>query len=180
MRFDQAQAYLEQHNWKKAVAGEEDFNKAARTIELMTSCGRGLIISGEYGVGKTSLARAIIAGLPEVLKVRMAIPSDLELLTPEWESYCASSCGSRHVFIDDLGAEPTINNYGVRIEAVGDYIVRFHALRKPHVRLILTTNLTERELDARYGGRVTSRLKDLCVPLRLKGADKRTWAMVRT
>ena len=45
--------------------------------------------------------------------------------------------------------------------------------------LIVTTNLTTAELDARYGGRVLSRLKDLCVPLRLNGCDKRKWSTGR-
>ena len=38
-----------------------------------------------------------------------------------------------------------------------------------------TTNLSGEELEARYTMRVCSRLKDLMVPLHLKGGDKRRW-----
>ena len=57
----------------------------------------------------------------------------------------------------------------------GDFIVTWHELHRTGTRLVVTTNLTTAELDARYGGRVLSRLKDLCVPLRLNGGDKRKW-----
>ena len=75
----------------------------------------------------------------------------------------------------DLGAENPVSDYGVRLERAGDFVVTWHELHRTGTRLVVTTNLTTSELDARYGGRVFSRLKDLCVPLRLNGGDKRTW-----
>ena len=74
-----------------------------------------------------------------------------------------------------IGAERTVNEYGVRIEAAGDFIVNYHAYGAK--RLFITTNLSAPEIDARYGGRVLSRLKDLCVPVRFTGKDKRTWTL---
>ena len=68
-----------------------------------------------------------------------------------------------------------MSDYGVRLERAGDFIVAWNELHRQGTRLIITTNLTTAELDGRYGGRVLSRLKDLCVPLRLNGGDKRRW-----
>ena len=42
-------------------------------------------------------------------------------------------------------------------------------------RLFVTTNLTGEELAERYTVRLTSRLKDLTIPLHLTGGDKRQW-----
>ena len=77
----------------------------------------------------------------------------------------------------DFGAENPVSDYGVRLERAGDFIVTWHELHRTGTRLVVTTNLTTAELDARYGGRVLSRLKDLCVPLRLNGGDKRKWTV---
>ena len=46
-------------------------------------------------------------------------------------------------------------------------------------RLFVTTNLTGEELAERYTARLTSRLKELCIPLHLKGADKRKWSAAK-
>ena len=60
-----------------------------------------------------------------------------------------------------------------KFQRAGEFIVRYHL--RGEGRLFVTTNLAGEELEARYTMRVCSRLKDLMVPLHLKGADKRRW-----
>ena len=158
------------------TAGKEHKPPHPRQVISMAATGKGLIVSGEYGVGKTALAslaaRAFGGG---VFKVRLAIPDDLDRLTRSWQEYCLVNPYAQNAWLDDLGAENPVSDYGVRLERAGDFIVTWHELHRTGTRLVVTTNLTTAELDARYGGRVLSRLKDLCVPLRLNGGDKRKW-----
>lgn len=64
------------------IAGKEHKPPHPRQVISMAATGKGLIVSGEYGVGKTALAslaaRAFGGG---VFKVRLAIPDDLDRLT---------------------------------------------------------------------------------------------------
>ena len=166
---------LEAHGWTRRIAGDADFDAALLAIEETLRTGRGLVVSGEYGVGKTSLAAIVAKAYAPVFKVRLAVPSDRERLLASWQEYWAVNPYAQSVWLDDLGAEPSVNAYGVRSETAGDFIVTWHELATDGVRLLVTTNLTTAEIDARYGGRVLSRLKDLCVPLRLAGKDKRQW-----
>ena len=176
MSLARIERYLESHGWTRQVAGDADFDAALLAIEQMAATGKGLIVSGEYGVGKTALAslaaRAFGGG---VFKVRLAIPDDLDRLTRSWQEYCLENPYAQNAWLDDLGAENPVSDYGVRLERAGDFIVTWHELHRTGTRLVVTTNLTTAELDARYGGRVLSRLKDHCVPLRLNGGDKRKW-----
>ena len=169
--------YLERQGWTRQIAGDADFNAAVHAIDEMFRTGRGLLVSGEYGVGKTALAAAVTKAFSPVFKVRLALPSDREHLLRDWQEYWAINPYTQNVWLDDLGAEPFVNEYGVKTEAAGDFIVTWHELAAKNVRLIVTTNLSANELDARYGGRVFSRLKDLCIPLRLTGTDKRQWTL---
>jgi len=157
------------------VAGDEDFHAALLAVEMMVATGRGLVVSGEYGVGKTALVRTVARTFGSVFQVRLALPVDLERFDPKWQEFHLEAPCRQNVFLDDLGAESPVSEYGVKKDPAGDFIVKYHELHAEGTRLFVTTNLTTAEIDARYGGRVLSRLKDLCVPLRLAGKDKRRW-----
>lgn len=176
MSLAKIERHLESHGWTRQVAGDADFGAALLAIGQMAETGKGLVVSGEYGVGKTALAAiATRAFGRSVFKVRLAIPDDLARLTRPWQEFYAENPYAQNAWLDDLGAENPVSDYGIRLERAGDFIVTWHELHRPGTRLVVTTNLTTAELDARYGGRVLSRLKDLCVPLRLTGGDKRRW-----
>ena len=177
MSLARIENHLETHGWTRRVAGDADFDAALLAIEGMLRTGRGLVVSGEYGVGKTSLAAIVARAFAPVFKVRLAVPSDRDRLLATWQEYWGENPYAQSVWLDDLGAEPATNEYGVRSERAADFIVSWHELHAAGVRLVVTTNLTTAEIDARYGGRVLSRLKDLCIPLRLAGRDKRTWSI---
>ena len=77
------------------------------------------------------------------------------------------------MILDDLGAESAVTDYGIKRETAAEFVVRYH--QRGGGRLFVTTNLTGEEIAERYTARLTSRIKELCVPLHLKGADKRKW-----
>lgn len=178
MCLAKVERYLESHGWTRQVAGDADFDAAVLAVGKMAETGKGLVVSGEYGVGKTALAAVAVRAFGgSVFRVRLAVPDENARLTRHWQEYWAEDPYAQNVWLDDLGAEPAVNEYGVRTERAADFIVAWHELNRPGTRLVVTTNLATAELDARYGGRVLSRLKDLCVPLRLVGEDKRKWCL---
>ena len=171
---DAIAAHLEHHGWMKSVAGDEDFNavvEAAYRINTDEKCKRvGIILSGEYGVGKTTVAK-LIANCPAVFN--MSLQEQVDYL--EYSGYAdyINKIMTGDVILDDVGAETIKNNFGTKVDLVGSFITRFHL--KGTGRLFITTNLHGDELAERYGGRVISRLKDLCIPVPLHGVDKRKW-----
>lgn len=169
------EAWLEAHGWTRRVAGGVDFSAALSAIETALDHRLGLIVSGEYGSGKTRLASAFAASFGYYRRIRCGIAEDLRILTREWMDDHAENLYAGVVLLDDVGAEHPENVYGVKFEPILEFLTRWSELKRENAVLIITTNFTSAELDERYGGRFYSRLKDACVPLKLLGADKRRW-----
>ena len=170
--------HLENKGWKSDVAGEASFAAACAAISRILQTPRlGLLVFGRYGTGKTSLVKALTRNSRRpTMFLSMSDPNDVELLDPEcWPNFLNDILEGRSVVLDDLGSEPPKMDFGVRKELAADFIVRYHAHGKG--RLHITTNLTMEQLRERYTERVTSRLKELCIPLELLGGDKRKWGV---
>ena len=159
--------------WTREVAGERDFLAAVRAYaECALSARKGMFVCGACGCGKTALVKALTRRATKEVAF-IPLDTDWERLDPEsWPHFVAGLMGC-HVVLDDLGAEPPANDFGVRRELAGEFIARYHRFGRG--RLFVTTNLDGAALVDRYTMRVARRLKDLCVPLRLTGPDKRTW-----
>ena len=165
-----AGAYLERRGWTKSVAGEADFAAASLALARCSVQRRGIFAFGRYGCGKTALMRAIKPLFRPVHFVPLNDPEIAALLDePEWNAD-AIRCS---VILDDLGAESAVTDYGIKREFAAEFVVRYH--REGGGRLFVTTNLTGEEIAERYTARLTSRIKELCIPLHLTGADKRKW-----
>ena len=133
----------------------------------------GLLIGGKPGTGKTTL----LAALPAICNgnkrfVALAC-DDLEVLSDEYQMEIGVNYLWCNMFIDDIGAELTQNNYGQLEEPVGRFLTRYEVMGQG--RIFATTNLTFEEVANRYGARVASRLKTLFLPLHLDGDDRRQW-----
>ena len=163
-------AMLESRGWKREVA-KEDFGVACRIAQAIVEgpVKRGLILIGGYGSGKTSFVRAL---LPEASIYTM--PHQEGVLDPDYNIEDGTP-----VILDDIGSEHTVNEYGIVKEPFSDFIMKWHTMRERKGRLIITTNLKFSEIASRYGGRVVSRLKDLCVAARFNGGDKREWTVIK-
>ena len=165
-----AGAYLERRGWTRSVAGEADFAAASLALARCSVQRRGIFAFGRYGCGKTALMRAIKPLFRPVHFVPLNDPEIAALMDePEWNGD-AIRCS---VILDDLGAESAVTDYGIKRETAAEFVVRYH--QRGGGRLFVTTNLTGEEIAERYTARLTSRIKELCVPLHLKGADKRKW-----
>ena len=166
---------VESNGFNREVAGDDFIplcNATSRAFGITTPRKVGLIVTGDYGCGKTFFIKC--------LRISNAYFIDLTLSeTVGWldqhGGYQASldEMCNRNIILDDLGAESIKNEYGVKRDIVGEFICRYHTKGKG--RLFITTNLRGPELLDRYGGRVVDRLKQLCVPFHMNGKSKRKW-----
>jgi DNA replication protein DnaC len=138
----------------------------------------GFILMGPAGVGKTYVLTAMmmkvlracyrhevsfgeyVAYFPiGYLLYRLRSTRDAQELET-----CVST---KFLFLDDLGAENTTD------------FAREHFFTILDIRCqkkfptFITTNLSFNELKDKYGERVVSRLKEMCLPLQMKGHDRR-------
>lgn len=138
---------------------------------------RKLIFSGSVGVGKTYLVAATANELiKKGYKVMYISAIDLAQL---FLSYHMASVGEKEVIfaplkqsdmpiIDDLGVEPIYNSITI------PYLYQLLEFRNMR-HMIITTNLTLEDIEARYGERICSRIVDVdnSMLLRLSGDDLR-------
>ncbi len=178
-----AGAYLERRGWTREIAGETDFAAASLAVARSAVQGRGIFVVGKYGCGKTALVRAIRPLFEPVHFVPLNDPDYAELMDAElWPNWNADALRCS-VILDDLGAESAITDYGIKRETAAEFVVRYHRARMSSpsgkARLFVTTNLSGEEIAERYTARLTSRIKEMCIPLQLNGADKRKWAAAK-
>ncbi|MGB6423654.1 MAG: ATP-binding protein [Solirubrobacterales bacterium] len=148
-------------------------------IDARLDEGRGLWIQGGTGTGKTTLAMlvskaaldagrtAAIYSLPGLL-ARIRRTFDGEAGEDTYFTFFNRLISVDLLHLDDLGAEN-------RTEWVLEQLYAIIDRRYSDQRSILvTTNLSERELREQLGERITSRLVEVCGdPLELPGDDRR-------
>lgn len=186
VRSEKVADALDRLGWKREIAGEEDFGRAVDAVTKMLQLGKGILVTGEAGVGKTELIKVLsrnILGLTSMNWYYCKEQSDMDLLR-------GSNCEALRwsVILDDIGSENISKEYGNRIDIVGDFIQRYHY--RGNGRFLATTNLHSSryvkdangnlidrykfdQLNELYGGRVIDRLFEMCVVLRLTGKTKR-------
>lgn len=141
---------------------------------------RGLLIMGPNGVGKTHLAAGVVLELvkrgvgarfytaPELLAaVRRGVAED------EADEVQRVLAEIPLLVIDDLGREylrQSETGPGWAQEVIYTVLNRRYEEDRP---VVITTNLTEDEIEARYGRAVLSRLGEMCRPVVLDGPDYR-------
>ena len=122
---------------------------------LRDSKGRGLFVHGDAGVGKSILCRDII---PKILNKdehdRCGVMSAYELAALGEDIF-----NRGYLMIDDVGVEGEYTKYGARRNMVREIIDLYERMGKV---LIMTSNLTIKELEEKYGERSIERLKKMC------------------
>jgi len=122
---------------------------------LLDNKGRGLILLGDNGRGKSLFATKVIPVLLKMHTGNTVRPISSYQMQEEYDKIIRAP----FVIIDDVGEEPTINDFGNKYEIfsrVVDYC------EKNSMLLIITTNLTSKQIMARYGVRTIDRLDKLC------------------
>lgn len=124
---------------------------------------KGLLLSGPVGCGKTSLMKLLPYLAPhktnyEIIPTRNIVfnfnAAGFEVLEKynDTKNYC----------FDDLGVEPTGCHYTKECNVMGEILLsRYDLFKAKNAKTHITTNLNAEELEARYGGRVRSRLREM-------------------
>ena len=130
---------------------------------LVDTKGRGLMLMGECGLGKSTILNYVI---PAIFRTKT---------TKSLKSISAKDLGTieksitTFIIIDDLGTESIKNDYGTKIDAVADAISYAEDSSKT---LLITTNLSGKSLKERYDERTLDRLRK-CKVVVIKGESFR-------
>ena len=138
--------------------------------KLKYSFKKGVLIRGNYGIGKTHVIKCLAGnelqpiGLYSMIKISEKIKEDGEY---------SLQCLSKKLYLDDVGTEePTINHYGTKINFFKDFIEKAYNWHD-YSKLIITTNCSFDEIEEKYGGRVRSRMAEMFNVINVTGEDFR-------
>lgn len=154
-------------------------HRYVENFDAMRENGSGLLIYGDVGCGKSFVAACIAnalvdKGVPCLMTNFGRIVNQLQESFDGRQKYIDRLNGFDLLVIDDLAAERDTDYMWEQIMSVVD------ARYRSGLPLIVTTNLTAAELsddsDIRKR-RVYSRLKEMCIPLRMTGEDRRNVKM---
>ena len=169
-------------------SGSDDFVSLSQSIGVKNpSLNKGILLAGNCGVGKTWLVQLFAKNKRQVYFLRNAkMIADAfeqagEEVMGEYEVPFRNASNDSSVFyqpfsglcLDDLGTEDLKNHFGNKKNVIGDLLEKRYA--KGHVGIMLhaTTNLTADQLNAYYGGRVVSRMREIFNFIELRGKDRR-------
>lgn len=138
--------------------------------ELNYSFDKGLMIVGTAGLGKTETIKAVYDN--SVFPIRIC--SMIEISETVKEKGVCNLNVNQLTLLDDVGTEPEmINHFGTKVTWFKDFIESYYLKGEGFNRLIITTNCGGTEIEAKYGYRVRSRLREMFNVITLKGEDMR-------
>lgn len=170
------------------------FGNDQKFISLSASVGinnpsleKGLLLAGNFGVGKTWLMKLFRENQRQCYYIRNAkdisddFQSDGEDAISEHFNLRQNPLNDASLFfqpfsgmcIDDLGTEDIKNHFGNKKNVIGDLIEKRYARNNTGIMFHGTTNLTAGQLNEFYGGRVVSRMREIFNFIELKGKDRR-------
>ena len=197
---DTLKKYIDFYASRLAAYGYDD--KSGNRAMLARFCAKyfanatpkGLALVGDTGRGKTLFFKIFskLFGLrmytaPELVErwQRLGIDGREDLFTelrgnaapyayPEGYENCW-----KDIVIDDVGTEPTLNDFGTKLEVIDAIITRrVLEFESTQAMTFITCNLKLEGAGAdsiagRYGARLESRLHQICHVVALKGNDRR-------
>ena len=148
---------------------------------MMNTEGKGLLLMGSCGRGKSVIASGVIPVLFRMKGkyLRPVHAQDMTKPTPQqpylaygqrpetWLDYL-QRCP--FPIIDELGVEMQVNDYGEKCEGFNLVIYAAERYNRP---MFITTNLPEEQILARYGERTLDRLGHLCKTVKFTGESLR-------
>lgn len=144
--------------------------------EFKTNEGKGLLIAGPVGTGKTHLTAAIATYVMENFFVPVKFITAVDLFNGLHnfdDSRFAEDLKSVDLLvIDDLGKEK-ITDW--RLEKLFEIINARYEDYKP---IVITTNYTNSELENRIGAAIYSRICEMCRLVIMDGEDRRKGATI--
>lgn len=138
--------------------------------------GKGLILAGDYGTMKTTLAIAVLRDHIATGKSGLFVPMPAlidnlftmrQLNREEWARYERTIRTTSLLVLDDFGGEDAQDWIKSKIDAI--VTARYNDMKST----IVTTNLNAKDMSASYSLRVLDRLKATCRYIRFEGKSLR-------
>lgn len=134
---------------------------------LADNKGKGLVISGNCGTGKTLICSRII---PVLLYYGCGKLMCIQCHATDLGRRLSEMMRQKIVVVDDVGTEGTYQEYGNKHYAFNELVD--NAERKGNM-LIITTNMSIGDLTAKYGERTVDRLRGLTKLITFTGKSLR-------
>jgi DNA replication protein DnaC len=154
------------------------FTEDKRFEDSGYSLQKGIMLLGAYGCGKTTIMRNFMENPLESFGV-VSCRRVAEVYSTEEGSDVANRYNTvPSICFDDLGTEIEAglkSHYGNKKNVLGDIILNHYDSNSPKIfRMHFTTNYNADQIEEFYGGRVRSRLREMCNLISLEGInDKR-------
>lgn len=143
--------------------------------------GKGLLLYGSVGVGKTFYGGCIVNALIDkgymcLMTTFPRLVNDIQASYSERQERIDRLRAYQLLVIDDLGVERNTEYMAEMVQTIIDERYR------SGLPLIITTNLSPEELKNPGDvtkGRLYSRLFEMCIPVKVEGADRRREKLVK-
>lgn len=167
--------------YKKLIADEHTLELMDVIISFFTedeekmaaygmAAGKGLMLRGISGLGKTFLLEAIKGNPRNPFSVINML--DVEDEIKDTGSFSVNP--ARTVVLDDVGTETTpVKFYGTDVHWFKTFVESASRYPERWKRIIITTNLNGEGMGEKYGARVRSRLRQMVNVYNVKGNDLR-------
>lgn len=143
---------------------QPEYEEVAKWLE--NSEGRGLLLFGDCGRGKSLLARYVLPAILLKYARKVVTVYDVQEMNTKIDEVL-----KKHIIsIDDIGTEEVINNFGNKRLAFAEIM---DAAEKYGKLVIISTNLTGQELADRYKDRVLDRIVATTKRIEFKGNSLR-------
>lgn len=170
------------------------FSSDPQFVDLATAAGvkrphlgKGILLGGPVGNGKTTLMRLFAINQRQVFMLKSAADVSNRWLTDGEEAITDCYELKRlavndadnfyHPFaglcLDDCGTEDVKNHFGNRVNVIGQIIEARYYNNATGPFFHFTTNLNAEQMKEFYGQRVMSRLRETMNVIDLKGEDRR-------
>jgi DNA replication protein DnaC len=170
------------------------FSSDVNFLSLATNVGidnpsleKGLCLAGVFGVGKSWMVKLFQKNQRQVYFIRNAkqiakeYQMDGAIASEQYENKFKNPVNDSSLFyqpfsglcIDDLGTEDIKNSYGNKSNVIGDLIELRYSKGNTGPLLHATTNFTSDQIEAYYGPRVRSRMREIFNFIELPGNDRR-------
>ena len=138
---------------------------------------KGVCMFGSFGAGKTEIMRAFTLTHfkpfnPTMYAKPCLVTSSIEMVDHYNKETNFDKYFENHLYIDDFGSEQRAKFMTKDAEPILSKFLELWYMRR-NKRLYLTSNLNKQELKDKYGGRVFSRLHQLCNFIELNEKDFR-------
>lgn len=131
---------------------KEEYNQVADW--LMDNRGKGLLVMGPCGTGKSLVCGKVV---PVLLQKVMRLICT-QYTARELNTRLSEIMRQKIVYIDDVGTEPVLNDYGTVRQTFSELV---DEAERGDKLLIVSTNLDADHLAQRYGERTLDRLRGL-------------------